>query len=113
MRARSLLAGAAATVLAGATLWAYQSQAHAAAGATIYVSPSGDDANAGTSATQPVKTLQKARDLVRARTGGMTADITVSLADGTYQLSQPLTLDARDRSEEHTSELQSRVDLVC
>ncbi len=96
MRARSLLAGAAATVLAGATLWAYQSQAHAAAGATIYVSPSGDDANAGTSATQPVKTLQEARDLVRARTGGMTADITVSLADGTYQLSQPLTLDARD-----------------
>src|SRR5439155_22871014 len=45
---------------------------------------------------QPVRTLQRARDLVRGLNQSMTGDIVVSLADGTYQLSQPLTLDARD-----------------
>src|SRR6266498_3131131 len=57
--------------------------ATAATAATVFVSPSGNDANPGTSG-QPVRTLHLARDLV------------VSLADGTYQLTQPLTLDARD-----------------
>src|SRR2546423_1563346 len=70
--------------------------AHAAVQATVYVSPSGSDANAGTSASQPVRTLAHARDLVRAMNASMTGDIVVSLAGGTYPLSQPLALDGRD-----------------
>lgn len=68
-----------------------------AVGATaqIYVSPSGNDANPGTRA-QPVRTLQHARDLVRARNRQMTADLTVYLERGTFRLTQPLILDARD-----------------
>jgi hypothetical protein len=91
-----LVAGAAlgALAIAAGVLVAYP--VHAAVQATVFVSPSGDDANAGTSATQPVRTLQRGRDLVRARNATMTGDIVVSLAGGTYQLSQPLALDARD-----------------
>src|SRR6266516_715712 len=70
--------------------------AGAATQATVYVSPGGNDANTGTSASQPVKTLQRARDIVRTLNQGMTGDLVVSLANGTYQLSQPLTLDAQD-----------------
>jgi hypothetical protein len=70
--------------------------AHAAVQATVYVSPSGSDANAGTSASQPVRTLAHARDLVRVMNASMTGDIVVSLAGGTYPLSQPLALDGRD-----------------
>jgi hypothetical protein len=63
--------------------------------AQIYVSPSGSDANPGTQA-QPVRTLPRARDLVRARNRNLTADLTVYLERGTYRLTQPLVLDARD-----------------
>jgi Right handed beta helix region/Fibronectin type III domain len=63
--------------------------------AQIYVSPTGNDSNAGTEA-RPVQTLQRARDLVRSRNRAMTSDITVQLAPGTYRLNQPLILDARD-----------------
>ena len=62
-----------------------------AADGNIYVSPTGDDANPGTLA-EPVKTLSKARDLVQSRTATMTADITVLLRDGTYPVSNTLTL---------------------
>jgi hypothetical protein len=70
--------------------------AHAAVQATVFVAPSGSDANSGTSASQPVRTLAHARDLVRGLNQAMTGDVVVSLADGTYALTQPLTLDARD-----------------
>src|SRR6266545_1962033 len=69
--------------------------ATAATAATVFVSPSGNDANPGTSG-QPVRTLHRARDLVRTLNQNLTGDLVVSLADGTYQLTQPLTLDARD-----------------
>jgi hypothetical protein len=65
------------------------------AAAQIYVSPSGDDANPATEA-RPIRTLVHARDLVRARNGQMTADLTVYLSPGPYRLSEPLVLDARD-----------------
>jgi hypothetical protein len=61
----------------------------------IYVSPNGDDKNPGTQ-TQPVQTLQHARDLVRAANQNATDDITVWLNGGTYRLSEPLVLDAQD-----------------
>ena len=50
---------------------------------TLYVAPGGDDANPGTMA-QPLKTVARARDLVRAMTAAMTGDITVVLRGGTY-----------------------------
>jgi hypothetical protein len=61
----------------------------------IYVSPSGSDDNPGTAAS-PVQTLQKAQQLVRRSNANMTSDITVTLADGYYRMTSPLTLDASD-----------------
>lgn len=61
----------------------------AVAGA-IYVAPDGDDANPGTLA-QPLKTVAKARDLVRTKNSAMTADITVYLRGGTYPQTSTLT----------------------
>ncbi|HVU50928.1 MAG TPA: right-handed parallel beta-helix repeat-containing protein, partial [Polyangia bacterium] len=64
-------------------------------GNAIYVSPGGSDSNPGT-ITSPVQTLQKAQQLVRSLNAAMTADITVTLADGYYRMASPLTLDATD-----------------
>jgi len=57
---------------------------------TIFVAPNGDDANPGTMA-QPLKTVAKARDVVRGMTATMTADITVYLRGGTYPQTSTLT----------------------
>ncbi|MEU4833726.1 lectin [Streptosporangium sp. NPDC023615] len=57
--------------------------ASAAAQATYYVAPDGDDANPGT-ITSPFRTLQRARDVVRTVNAGMTDDIHVYLRGGTY-----------------------------
>src|SRR5437762_418694 len=65
--------------------------AMAATGVTVFVAPSGDDAAAGT-AGAPVRSLSRARDLARAHAPGAT----VQLADGTYRMTTPLVLDARD-----------------
>jgi hypothetical protein len=56
----------------------------------IYVATDGADTNPGTM-SQPVKTVAKARDLVRAMTASMSADITVYLRGGTYPLASTLT----------------------
>ncbi len=61
----------------------------------IYVSTRGDDRASGTRA-HPVRTIERARDLVRQRDQRLTADLTVHLGPGSYRLGQPLTLDARD-----------------
>ena len=61
----------------------------------IYVAPDGDDANPGTLA-EPLKTVAKARDLVRTRNSGMTSDITVFLRGGTYQQTSTLTFGNAD-----------------
>ncbi|MFF3503357.1 hypothetical protein [Streptomyces sp. NPDC003247] len=52
--------------------------APAAIQATYYVAPDGDDANPGT-LTQPFRTLQHARDVVRTVNSDMTGDIHVCL----------------------------------
>ena len=57
---------------------------------TIFVAPNGDDANPGTMA-QPLKTVAKARDVVRGMTATMTADLTVYLRGGTYPQTSTLT----------------------
>ncbi|HEX4407058.1 MAG TPA: right-handed parallel beta-helix repeat-containing protein [Polyangia bacterium] len=61
----------------------------------IYVSPTGSDDNPGTAAG-PVQTLQQAQKLVRRANADMASDITVTLADGYYRMTSPLTLDASD-----------------
>src|SRR5580700_7812276 len=63
--------------------------------AQIYVSPSGDDRNTGAQ-NSPVRSLERARDLVRARNQAMTADLTLQLQPGVCYLERPLELDARD-----------------
>jgi hypothetical protein len=91
---RRWLVGAAATVVV-APIVAF-GVARAATVTTIFVSPSGSDSNAGTSASAPLKTLAHARDVVRGIDQSTSGEIRVTLAGGTYRLSSPLVLDARD-----------------
>jgi hypothetical protein len=69
--------------------------AEVAGAEAIYVAPDGDDSNPGTFA-QPLRTLAKARDLVRTKNGAMTADITVYLRGGTYPQTSTLTFTNAD-----------------
>jgi hypothetical protein len=62
----------------------------AGGGEVLYVAPDGDDSNPGTFA-QPLRTVARARDLVRIKNGAMTADITVYLCGGTYPQTSTLT----------------------
>ena len=62
---------------------------------TYYVSPDGDDGNAGTE-TQPFRTLEKARSVVRTINSAMTEDITVYFRAGTYWLSTTVVFDQND-----------------
>src|SRR3954469_7569108 len=95
MRAVSRIFVAVTTVAAGVAIGC---QAHAdttttgRAARAVFVAPTGDDANAGATAEQPVRTLGRARDLARAAGPGTT----VVLAGGTYQRAQPLALTAAD-----------------
>ena len=71
--------------------------AHAdGASTSVYLAPWGDDRAGGRTWWQPVRSLERARDLVRALVPAMTGDITVRLFPGEYPLTQPLHLDARD-----------------
>jgi hypothetical protein len=61
----------------------------------IYVSPSGDDTNPGT-LEQPLRTLEKARDVVRTLNSTMTSDITAYLRGGTYPVTSTVTFSNAD-----------------
>lgn len=67
---------------------------------TFYVAPTGDDANAGTTAEAPVATLAKAQQLVRAALPSATGPITVSVASGSYYQAAPLALTNADSGTE-------------
>jgi Fibronectin type III domain/NPCBM-associated, NEW3 domain of alpha-galactosidase len=84
----------ATAVVAGAGLAA--APAEAAAATVVWVSPSGNDGNPGTSRQQPLRTPERARDVVRSMNRNMAGDIAVTLLPGTYRLAQPLALDAQD-----------------
>jgi hypothetical protein len=60
----------------------------------LYVAPTGDDANAGTSADKPLATLGRARDEIRRLKPAGGAVVTI--AGGTYRLSGPLVLEPQD-----------------
>ncbi len=70
-----------------------------AMGAEVHVSPTGDDGNPGT-AQSPVRTLRRARQLVREMPARGREPITVRLAEGTYYLEAPLALTPRDSGSE-------------
>jgi hypothetical protein len=61
----------------------------------VYVAPDGDDNNPG-SLAQPVRTVARARDLVRTLNGAMTEDISVILRGGTYPQSSTLVFTSAD-----------------
>ena len=86
------IAGAAVLSVAGL------SRAPAASAATaeiFYVSPSGNDGNAGTSASAPLRTLQGAQSKVRqALSAGFAPSVQVG--GGTYELSAALTFGPAD-----------------
>jgi hypothetical protein len=67
----------------------------AAASDIIYVAPDGDDANPGT-LLQPLRTIVRARDLVRSKTNAMTGDIVVYLRGGTYPQAATLSFGNAD-----------------
>ena len=71
------------------------SAAFAAPQATFYVSPSGNDAAAGTK-DAPFKTITQAQKAVRAINSSMTGDIEVVLREGTYVLPGTIGFDERD-----------------
>lgn len=61
-----------------------------------YVDPDlGSDTNSGSLAS-PFRTIEQARDAVRAINSSMTGDIVVYLRGGVYALSETFTLDAQD-----------------
>ena len=81
-----------AWLLAAATLLSLAAAGFAADTPTVYVAVSGDDRNDG-SETSPVATLQRAADLAKAQTNGGTMAVTVSVGEGKYFMTSPLTLD--------------------
>ncbi|OLB74859.1 MAG: hypothetical protein AUI14_22405 [Actinobacteria bacterium 13_2_20CM_2_71_6] len=93
---RSLLAFATAIATAVGLGLAAAPASAASPPTLLFVSPNGDDANSGTNPLRPVRTPERARDLVRSRNQQMTSDIIVSLLPGTYRLTHTLELDARD-----------------
>ncbi|WP_426506345.1 RICIN domain-containing protein [Dactylosporangium sp. McL0621] len=89
---RLVAAGAAAAAVSAAAVVAVAPAAFAAT-TTVYVSPSGT----GTSCTSAEPcSLSAAQVAVRSMVAGMSGDIVVQLADGTYRLSSPLRLTAAD-----------------
>ncbi|GAA1636231.1 ricin-type beta-trefoil lectin domain protein [Catellatospora bangladeshensis] len=92
---RSLAAIAVLFAATSTALVAYQLPASAAIQATYYVSPDGNDANPGT-ITSPLRTLQRARDVVRTVNQNMTGDIYVYLRGGTYPVSSTIEFGAAD-----------------
>ena len=72
------------------------SSAGAAPRADFVVSPTGDDAAAGTAA-KPFATLARARDAVRKRiAAGLKADVVVLVRSGTYRLTEPVSFGPAD-----------------
>ncbi len=94
----ALALGAAAALAAGTTAAAASTSAGSDnhRGATVFVSPWGDDHDSGANPGHSVRTLQRAQQVVRSLDSAMSGDIRVELADGTYSMAQPLALDSRD-----------------
>lgn len=66
----------------------------ASAGAALWVSPGGDDRNPGTE-EQPLRTIERARDIVRTQNRDMADDITVFIA-GEFRVGRPIEFESQD-----------------
>jgi len=66
----------------------------ASAGAALWVSPAGDDRGPGTE-EQPLRTIERARDIVRTQNHDMADDITVFLA-GEFRITRPIEFESQD-----------------
>jgi len=95
-RTRILAAVAAAAV--ALTGFVPVSNAQAAVQHSFYVSPTGSNSNAGTTAASPWATLEKVRDHIREKqlNKGMTGDIVVHLRGGRHVRSAPFNLTDTD-----------------
>ncbi|HEY8984695.1 MAG TPA: RICIN domain-containing protein [Streptomyces sp.] len=94
IRATAVGALAAATVVFTAALPAGPAYA---ATTNFYVDPvNGSDSNSGTGTATAFKTIQAARNAVRAVNANMSDDIVVNLRGGTYPLSSPVTFGTAD-----------------
>jgi hypothetical protein len=91
---KGLVLGAAALLALTAVAVGLET-ANASIQGNVYLSPTGDDANPGTQSA-PVRTPQRAQQLVRTMNQNMTADVTVVLGDGFYRLTSPLSLTPAD-----------------
>ncbi|GGM27663.1 MULTISPECIES: hypothetical protein [Micromonospora] len=81
------------TAVATVTVVAASTAPALAATTTLYAAPSGS----GTDCTAAAPcSLTGAQTAVRARTGAMSGDIVVELADGVYRLTSPLRMTAAD-----------------
>ncbi|MEY4387502.1 MAG: hypothetical protein RLY20_2785 [Verrucomicrobiota bacterium] len=65
----------------------------------FYVAPDGNDSAAGTK-VQPVRTLARARDLVRKAKSAVSGDIVVYLRGGTYPIAAPIVFGPEDSAGE-------------
>ncbi|MFD5315802.1 right-handed parallel beta-helix repeat-containing protein [Streptomyces sp. NPDC127098] len=106
-RLRTSLAAAAAVLATGVITAMPAPQAHAAVPHhTLVVAPAGaanaDDGGPGTM-RKPLATLAEAQRRARELAARADADVTVTLQDGTYRLSEPLRFDAADSGRDgHT-----------
>jgi hypothetical protein len=80
---------------ASAVVVADQRAASAATQATYYVAPNGNDSNPGT-IISPLRTWQRARDVVRTVNANMTGDIYVYFRGGSYPVSSTIELGPND-----------------
>lgn len=90
------LAAAAAVVLGVGGIALAAPATAAGSPVNFFVSPSGSDSNAGTSAGSPFQTLPKAQSAVRAVDQTTAGPITINLAGGDYRLTSTLALTAAD-----------------
>ncbi len=73
------------------------------AAASLYVAPNGNDTNPGTK-DKPFATLERARDAVRqSRIQNPESKIEVFLRAGTYELTKPFKLDAKDSGTQNAT----------
>lgn len=86
------------TIISAVVIGVSGSSLPVAAENALYVSPNGNDKESGTSPDNAVKTIERARDIVRAKKYNvdMKADFTVYLRGGRYELNETLYFDYRD-----------------
>ncbi|MFJ9542728.1 RICIN domain-containing protein [Streptomyces sp. NPDC101225] len=103
MRPARLIAGLLQTLLIATAVVLPAQSAHAA-DMNFYVDPTnGSDSNSGTSTASAFKTIQHARDAVRAVNSDMSGDIVVNLRGGTYHLDNTVDFTTADSgSNGHT-----------